>query len=126
MAILRRRLSRIPSPFRALDAFGKGCADDGEAAPSLVGAAPETANVAAIEALKRTPWRNGCQNISISGRSACSNRLDPLVEHSAASFPVDRRRLLMSGLTNAGQSPGRCLEEADTLFTLRNGRCIVE
>ena len=54
MAILRPRLSRIPSTVRALDAFGKGCADDEEAAPSLVGAASETANVAAIGALKRT------------------------------------------------------------------------
>ena len=54
-----RGFFRSPSTIRALDAFGKGCADDGEAAPSESWGGLETANVAAIGALKRTPHRQG-------------------------------------------------------------------
>ena len=41
MAILTRRLFRTPSTVLACDALGKGCAEDGEAVPSELGAAPK-------------------------------------------------------------------------------------
>ena len=41
MAILRRRLSRILSTARALDALGKGCAEEGEVAQSSLEAPPK-------------------------------------------------------------------------------------
>ena len=51
MAILRRRLSRILSTVRALDALGKGCAEEGEVPQSSLEALPEMADVAAIGTL---------------------------------------------------------------------------
>ena len=51
MAILRRRLSRILSTVQALDALGKGCAEEGEVPQSSLEALPEMADVAAIGTL---------------------------------------------------------------------------